>query len=606
MYTLIFMLKTAKIVGLNSDTNSALALISRNTSGLYLFLIVSCSSDDSFSRTRSALFEAEDLFNGSTEKISQRLSEIVEAVKTSLKDTENLQILAAGASEGEASSLLYMICLGEDLNAYLVRDNKNIDLCKMVEPGHLLSGPIEEGDRLIFTTNSLLEILGDDFESMGGMALDGIEDEVTSRLPQAQDYPLATIVIEKEKPFSEEEGSPDIEPVASSEKNVFSNKGLLLGNLIKRTGKNLLKVIPRSKRSMALVGVFILIVIIAGVTLNIKKQKDAAIYATFDSNFKIASEEFSKAQSFRELDADNSVKSLNNAKTAINEALKIKPQDTQALELKKQIENSSPDILKVFQVDDFPLWLDLDLVKKDFLPKNLSFSLGKVLVVDSNKSTLASIKLDSKAHELLAGQDKLGQATAASLNGGVAWVFSKNIGVIRVEANKISTAVKIDKDWGNITDIYGFGGNIYLLDDKQIWKYLPTESGYSDKRAYLKEEVKADFAGAKRLQIDSSVWVLKANGEIVKYTQGSPDYFSLNGLDKPIKDPQSIFVADTTDNLYVLDSGNSRLLVLDKKGVYVAQYQSDKLQSFTDLVVDEKGKKVYLLLGSKIFQMELH
>jgi len=57
------MLKTAKIVGLNSDTNSALALVSRNTSGLYLFLIVSCSSDDSFSRTRSALFEAEDLFN---------------------------------------------------------------------------------------------------------------------------------------------------------------------------------------------------------------------------------------------------------------------------------------------------------------------------------------------------------------------------------------------------------------------------------------------------------------------------------------------------------------------------------------------------------------
>jgi len=186
------------------------------------------------------------------------------------------------------------------------------------------------------------------------------------------------------------------------------------------------------------------------VILNVKQQKDKATYSAFESSFKIASEEFNKAQATRELDVNNSIKSLSNAKTAINEALKIKPQDLQALELKKQIENSSPDILKVFQVSDFPLWLDLDLVKKDFSPKNLSFSLGKLLVLDTNKGTLVSIKLDSKSHDLLAGQDKLGQAAIASLNGNVSWVFSKNLGLIRLEGTKVSTAVKVDKEWGNI------------------------------------------------------------------------------------------------------------------------------------------------------------
>ena len=44
---------------------------------------------------------------------------------------------------------------------------------------------------------------------------------------------------------------------------------------------------------------------------------------------------------------------------------------------------------------------------------------------------------------------------------------------------------------------------------------------------------------------------------------------------------------------------------MDKKGVYKAQYQSDKFGSLSDLVVDEKRKKAYLLDGSKIYVMEL-
>ncbi|MDP3733226.1 MAG: hypothetical protein Q8Q91_01675, partial [Candidatus Daviesbacteria bacterium] len=69
--------------------------------------------------------------------------------------------------------------------------------------------------------------------------------------------------------------------------------------------------------------------------------------------------------------------------------------------------------------------------------------------------------------------------------------------------------------------------------------------------------------------------------------------------------PKSFFVSSDTDNLYLLDSGNSRLLVLTKLGAYKVQYQSERLGGFSDLVVDEKGKKVYLLDGSKIYTMDL-
>jgi len=57
--------------------------------------------------------------------------------------------------------------------------------------------------------------------------------------------------------------------------------------------------------------------------------------------------------------------------------------------------------------------------------------------------------------------------------------------------------------------------------------------------------------------------------------------------------------------LYVLDSGNSRLLILTKTGSYKGQITGVKFATATDLVVDEKGKKVYFLEGSKIFQVDL-
>ena len=46
-------------------------------------------------------------------------------------------------------------------------------------------------------------------------------------------------------------------------------------------------------------------------------------------------------------------------------------------------------------------------------------------------------------------------------------------------------------------------------------------------------------------------------------------------------------------------------MTLTKTGAYKGQISGDKFATATDLVVDEKNKKVYLLEGSKIFQVEL-
>ncbi len=223
--------------------------------------------------------------------------------------------------------------------------------------------------------------------------------------------------------------------------------------------------------------------------------------------------------------------------------------------------------------------------------------------------TLVAVDIVKKSNQILAGSEKLGEAAFVSLNGGLAFIYSEDKGVLRIDttSSKLSTVSKKDEELGSIKDIYGFAGNIYLLDQgkNMIWKYLPAADSYSGKREYLSKDTKADFSGSLRMQIESSIYVLKNGGEILRFTKGDKDNFSYSGLPAGVKDPKSMFTSSDTDNLYVLDSGNSRLLVLTKTGGYKGQITGDKFATATDLAVDEVGKKVYLLEGSKIYSVDL-
>lgn len=590
------MLKTAKVVGLNSDTDAALAQIF-SSDGQSLFIVTSCSFEDAFTKTRQVLFEAQDIFSGAEGSISEKLSKTLGFVEQALSEAENLQVLVGVVCSDAAGSVFYLQSIGGDLVTYLLRGGNRNDLGSMSE-GTLVSGILKPGDRVVMATRSLAEILDGDAISLSSFPIENLEDEVAAHLPEADPYPVAAIVIE--------EGMVEEDKVENID---FPSGGRVsLKETALKAGKGLVSRLPRSKKSIAIFMAAAAVLIAVGFVINAQKSRDSEVLANFESRLKIASEEYSKAQSLKDSDSPAALASLAAAKAAVEEALKTKPQDSRAQDLKKQLEDGSGDIMKIHQIGDFPLWLDLDLIKKGLSANRLSLSLGNLLILDEDMSVLVEVGISSKSQQALAGQEKLGEAKLASLNGESAFAYSDK-GVIRVDtkSKQASVAVASDDEWGIIADIYGFAGNIYLLDtgSNTIWKYIPIATGYSDKRNYFNEGVKTDLSGALRMQIDSSIWVLKGSGEILKFTQGSPDFFSLQGLDKQVNSPKSFYISDTTDNLYILDSGNNRLVVFDKKGVYISQYQSDKFGSFSDLVVDEKGRKVYLLDGSKIYLMDL-
>lgn len=591
------MLKTVKVVGLNSDAQAAQVLISETEPRLFLLLLVIC--DDAFSRSRQALLQAEDVFCSTNDSINNKINQTITSIKTSLSDVEQLDILLSVLQTSDDKKALYLIKHGVSFSASLIRSSKRINLLEQALDNELLSGFLQVGDRVVLTTNSLFELLSEDVQGLIEWPINSIEDEIEARLPQARVDPVATIVIEDE--IEGVEKIPEIQQYQSYSKLAIKQSEQIILKLS--------RLIIKSKRGAVIMGVVLLLVVLAGIVLSVKNQKQVKIKSDYATYLKAAQDSFTQAQNLKDLNPQEAADSLTKAKDKLHLALQIMPNEKEANNLQNQITSQESEILRSHKIKDLPIWLDLDLIKKDLTASLLSLSVGKILILDPHQKTLVQIDISKKSHQLLAGEDRLGQAKLASLNGENAFVYSSDKGIVKVITSERSATIAAgpDSDFGEIIDIYGFSGNIYILDrsKNRIYKYIPVTSGYSDKRDYFKENTKVNLQDVIRLQIDGSVYLMRSSSEILKYTQGVADTFNIVGLDKPLSNAKNFHVSSDTEKLYVLDNGNNRLVVLDKKGVYLAQYQSEKFKDFTDLVVDEQGKKVYLLEGSKIYQMDL-
>lgn len=618
------MLKTAKVVGLNLDTAASLVLVSSSSSQTRLYALISTCCDDAFTRTRQVLSGIESSFYGYSEdeetkeedgSVPHKLSKCFEQIKKSLADAEELQILLAATQDDETGTVFYLLsdqgnAEEKILDTLLIRGGQESSLCQPGEAQELMSGVLKEGDRVMMYTSNLTGFLESDFQSLTTASLDSLEEDIPNLLAQNQAYQTAAIVIEKPKGEVEESTQDPTIKEAVVEKDIVAPRLRISINfpvLFSAVFNGLKRIVPHSKKGILVSGLLFLIVIGVFGVFAYRHQKQAEAKNLFVKYLQTARDEYSKALSLKDTDPSSSNQSLLKAQTALTEALKVSPNDVAANDLKKTLEGSAGDILKAYPVATLPVWLDLDLIKKGLTAHNLSHSHGQFLILDPKQKSLVSINLKTKSPQILAGKEQLGEAGLVSLNGTVAWVQSLDKGLVLVDIQnqKAKQEVKPDKEWGDIADIYGFGGNVYLLDrgGNMIWKYLPVEGGYTEKREYLK--TKADLSGSRKMQIDSSVWVLKNSGEIIKFTQGAVDFFSISGLDKGIRNPRSFYVSDETENLYLLDSDNSRLVVFNKTGAYISQYQSDQFSKFSDLIVDEASKKAYLLDNSKIYILEL-
>jgi hypothetical protein len=107
------------------------------------------------------------------------------------------------------------------------------------------------------------------------------------------------------------------------------------------------------------------------------------------------------------------------------------------------------------------------------------------------------------------------------------------------------------------------------------------------------------------MTIDGALWILKSEGTILKYIRGVKEAFGVAGLSKPFSGPVAAWTDSDQEHLYVLDKGNSRVVVLAKSGEYDSEYVWEGITDVSGILVREKEKKIFLLAGSKIYEIEI-
>jgi hypothetical protein len=76
-------------------------------------------------------------------------------------------------------------------------------------------------------------------------------------------------------------------------------------------------------------------------------------------------------------------------------------------------------------------------------------------------------------------------------------------------------------------------------------------------------------------------------------------------LDPALTSANEIWTYTDLDYIYILDSSNKRLLVLDKIGQLKAQITAGEFSNPSGMVVDEQKSTAYILDNNRLFQVNL-
>ncbi len=160
--------------------------------------------------------------------------------------------------------------------------------------------------------------------------------------------------------------------------------------------------------------------------------------------------------------------------------------------------------------------------------------------------------------------------------------------------------------WGSVAGIATYDGNLYVLDPKgnQIHRYLPASSGFdSEPSAVLGSQV--NISNAEAISVQGDIFVLMQDGKIRRFRNAADTTLSLAGIDRPLSGPSSITAVPNSDELYIADSGNRRVVVTDRDGVFRRQLVSTAFTDLRAVAIDSQASQIYVVIGDSVLTAAL-
>lgn len=571
--------------------------------------------------------------------ILSRLGKLLSDPPLSLRALEDI---ADEVVNEEVVSLVLLVPVGKVLylvlrgggRAYLKRGK---ELALLLDKSGSLSGEVREGDTLLLASQGLTTTL-----STGELAIIfdhlspvDVAEKLTLLLHEQRGVEAGAALIFQVASFvgfEEEDNEPTMAvaqpppPISQRSESprhflsVVSQSriGLRLrrilggrGTLLFKRWSALLRERPGRKITV-MVAVFLLSLFVVSVLLGVQRQATLTRSREVAEAMAAAQHAFDEGMALLPLNSVKGREKLAAAKATLEPLVDaISPRSREWKEVRalhQQIADSLTLAMQAYRVE-LELFYDAGLLKSGAQVSALALAEESLVLLDERNRTIFHLLIPAKRGEVVAGGEQYQGARLVALHGDrVYTLVSGGIHLARLSDKKtVPTLVPKSSEWGTIGALVAYGGNLYLLDTSRsrIWKYVATEKGFSELREYLNPDTLPDFSQATNMAIDGSVWAGTRIGKVLKFTLGKEATFLPQGVEPALGQYLEIYTSDATKNLYVLDRDNRRVVVLDKDGLYLAQYIWEQDLQPEELVVSESEKKILLLADGKLFSIVL-
>ncbi|MBL7058112.1 hypothetical protein ISS03_02125 [Patescibacteria group bacterium] len=250
-------------------------------------------------------------------------------------------------------------------------------------------------------------------------------------------------------------------------------------------------------------------------------------------------------------------------------------------------------------------------INKEADPINIIMSNNVIFANDSKQKTIYTLDLKNNLKtaiiDIKEPIDNLKYPILNTNNNDLYYLNDKkSIIKFSTKDNEISKlSINLENvNYDSIKGGAGFGSYIYYVSraDNQIFKFSPKNGGFSSGQKWIKDE-KVDVSNAIDMEIDGHIYVLKANGEILKLLKGKAEDFTLDIVEPELKMATKFYISKELNYVYILDPLQKRVVVFNKKGEFIAQYTSNNFSNLKDFIVDEQNNILYLLDTSSVYKI---
>lgn len=376
--------------------------------------------------------------------------------------------------------------------------------------------------------------------------------------------------------------------------SVFFNIGRFFkkGRPLKLKSEPNFRELSDGKKTATSVAIILLVLLFVSVFFGIKQSQIKEKREKIRLQKEVVVSKLQEAETLFNTSPTRSLQVFEEGEAALNALEKIAAKDPEVLELKKNLEDKRRSIFGNYSVD-LSSFFEFFLIGDFEASEAFSFQ-DRILLLDKERKKVLEIKVDEKKTRIVAGPNLIADPVDISAYGDRVFILEKT-GIYEL---KNETKELIDSQEGDF--LYAYAGNLYLLSKKEgsIKRYSGLGTGSFGPGLEWLADKKADFDDVISWAIDGNVWVLKASGEILKFSLGVKK--DLNSNTNLTKGAVFIFSREDTNFIYLLKPSLGQIVVLDKNGNYKARYLNQDLKDAVSIVVYEKDRKLFVVKKNKV------